>query len=415
MWGWVRTVIRNEAQRTILPKLTLHKCPMQNTGAMARNSAQHEIALLRARAQGLFSADAAAPAAVVRRLLAIQAQDLAAAKWAIGARSPGSTRAGLDAAIDSGEIVRSWPMRGTLHFVPGEDLGWMQQLTTTRLLQQARTTHERQGLTAPVYERARELAVEALSGGRSLGREEFQGLLERHGIETAGNRGYHLIWYLAQTGTLCWGPTAGNAQALVLLDEWVPHPRRLERDEALAEFLLRYLRGHGPATVQDFVWWSKLTVAEAKRGLQIARPLLAERRWGETSYWVAAELDDAAPDAAARRRFAASAWLLPGFDEYFLGYRDREAAADLEHHARIVPGKNGVFKPIAVAGGRVIGTWGRRLVGASGAGRGLRIDLAPFGELGAARASALHRAGTRYARFQGLDFQGLDVLGLEVA
>ncbi|AMB58460.1 winged helix DNA-binding domain-containing protein [Microterricola viridarii] len=383
---------------------------------MARDSAHREIALLRARAQGLFPADAAAPAAVVGSLLALQAQDLAAAKWAIGVRSPGSTLAGLDAAIDAGEIVRSWPMRGTLHFVPGEDLGWMQQCTTARLLAQARPTHEAQGLTSAVHERARELAVEALSGGQSLTRAAFQDMLERNGISTAGNRGYHLIWFLAQTGTLCWGPTAGNAQALVLLDEWVRNPRRLEPDEAFAEFLLRYLRGHGPATLQDFVWWSKLTVAEAKRGLQVARPLLVERVIGDTSYWMPAELDiadaDAAADiAAARRRFAASAWLLPAFDEYFLGYRDRQASADLEHQERIVPGKNGVFRPIVVVAGRVVGTWRRRVAGGSGAGRGVQIDIEPFGPVGAAQVAALRRAGNRYAHFLGVRAGELDVRG----
>lgn len=397
----MRTVIRNEAQRTILPKLTLHKCPMQNTGVMPRLSAQRELALLRARAQGLFPADAARPAAVTDRLLALQAQDLAAAKWAIGARIPGATLASIDSAIDSGEIVRSWPMRGTLHFVPGADLAWMLQCTTERLLQQARPTHERQGLTTPVYERARELAVEALHGGRCLTRDEFQTLLERHGIGTADGRGYHLIWHLAQTGTLCWGPTVGSAQALVLLDEWVPRPKRLERDEALAEFLLRYIRGHGPATLQDFVWWSKVTVAEAKRGLAIARPLLAERRFAETSYWVAAEQDGAVTDDAERRRLAASVWLLPAFDEYFLGYRDRESAAAIEHHGRIVPGKNGVFQPIIVAGGRVVGTWKRRVTG----GSRLHVTAEAFDGLSAAQLAGIRREGRRYARFLGVTLQ----------
>lgn len=393
----MRTVIRNEAQRTILPTLTLHKCPMQNTGVMARLSTQRELALLRARAQGLFPADAAAPAAITDRLLALQAQDLAAAKWAIGARTPGASVASIDAAIDAGQIVRSWPMRGTLHFVPGEDLGWMLRCTSERLLNQARLTHERQGLNSAVYERARELAVEALHGGRSLTRDEFQALLERHGIATADGRGYHLIWYLAQTGTLCWGPTAGSAQALVLLDEWVPRPRHLEPDEALAEFLLRYIRGHGPATLQDFVWWSKLTVAEAKRGLAIARPQLAERRVAETSYWVAVEADGSVAGDAERRRFAASVWLMPAFDEYFLGYRDREAAAAIEHHQRIVPGKNGVFQPIIVAGGRVVGTWKRR----AAAGR-LHITAEPFAALSAGQLAGIRREGRRYAHFLGL-------------
>lgn len=159
---------------------------------------------------------------VTHRMLALQAQDFAAGKWALGARAPGTTLSDIDVAIGSGTIVRSWPMRGTLHLVPAVDLKWMQQLTTPRLIEGRRTRLAELGITNDVIERARAVAVESLSGGRELGRAGFLAALDATGIGTDGQRGYHLIGHLAVTGTLCWGPQRGTQQTLVLVDEWVP-------------------------------------------------------------------------------------------------------------------------------------------------------------------------------------------------
>lgn len=378
---------------------------------MNESSARREIARLRLNAQAISPHKSSSPAAVVSTLLAVQAQDLGAAKWALGARLSAPTIAQIDEAINARDIVRSWPMRGTLHFVPAEELGWMLSLTTARLLKQASTRHAQLGLDASTIAHARDLASAALENGRSLSRDEFQALLEHHGIATSGGRGYHIIWRLAQTGTLCWGPTDGTTQRLVLLDEWVLHPRPLEHDEALGEFFLRYISGHGPATLADFAWWSKLTIAESKIGLAVARNRLDQRIVGETVYWQTPEQASSIPDAAAQRRFAQSTVLLPAFDEYFLGYSDRHIAAAPEHHERIIPGKNGVFQPIVVAGGRVVGLWKRTIVS------GKRIDFSVdcFSPLNATQHTAVHTNATRYAEFLGLTVREIEVRGPSIA
>ncbi|SDN19190.1 Winged helix DNA-binding domain-containing protein [Cryobacterium flavum] len=235
-----------------------------------------DVVRLRLGAQGLAGQPLADAIAVTERMLAVQAQDYPAGQWALGVRSPGTTRSQLQASVSAGEIVRSWPMRGTLHFVPARELGWMQGLTTPRLLQKTRTINERLGLDATVLERAREAAFAALTGQKQLSRAEFMTMLQAAGLSTESQRGYHTIAHLALTGTLCWGRQIGTQQGLVLLDEWVPNPRRLERDEALGEFVYRYFLGHGPATLVDFAWWSQLTVADAKTGLAVARERLTE-------------------------------------------------------------------------------------------------------------------------------------------
>jgi hypothetical protein len=188
----------------------------------------------------------------------------------------------------------------------------------------------------------------------------------------AGQRGYHLLWYLAQTGTLCLGPTAGGDQLFVLLDEWLPAPRRLERDEALAELVLRFFTGHGPATVKDLVRWAGVLVRDVKAGLTIVAPQLERLDVGGVEHW----MDPATPDRlAAARAEAEGVHLLPGFDELVLGYADRSCTVPAAFADRIVPGNNGMFRATAVHAGTVVGVW------RAGRGTTRPIELEPFTEL----------------------------------
>ncbi|MFC5931406.1 winged helix DNA-binding domain-containing protein [Cryobacterium melibiosiphilum] len=367
-----------------------------------------DIVRLRVQGHGLADMSGASaltsPLAVVERLLAVQAQDFAASKWALGVRSPGTTAADVDAAVTRGLIVRSWPMRGTLHLVPATELHWMLRLSTARLVTGAKTRHAQLELTTQILERAREIALEALGGGRSATRAEFLALLDSRGINTTQQRGYHTIWFLAQTGTLCWGPLAGNQQALVLLDEWVPNPRELEHDEALGEFALRYFAGHGPATLADFAGWSQLTLTQARIGLAVARPHLTELFETGTS-------PDAAPlffvdtgaDAGGPPRQRSSVLALPGFDEYLIGYRDRTALISDVNFLRVVPGKNGIYLPLLVSGGRVVGTWRK-----NASARAVTVSPQPFGTLTVRQQAGLRRGIRDYGRFLGLGATLLD-------
>lgn len=322
---------------------------------MGTRASLDDVLRLRLERHGLSGNELRTPGDVVQRMLALQSQDFPAGKWAIGARAPGTTLEDVNAAIDSGEVVRSWPMRGTLHLVPARELNWMLQITTPRLLAAGRTRRAQLNLDEASVESAREVAVDVLTGGRGLTRAQFLQALEDAGIDTQGQRGYHTIGILAQTGTLCWGPHEGKQQLIVLLDEWVPNPRTLSRDEALGEFLFRYLDGHGPATLKDFTWWSKVTVAEAKIGLAVVRDRLSELQVDDTTYYLPSSVDPAAVGDGPLQR--SPVLTLPGFDEYLLGYGDRSPVINDENFLRVVPGKNGIFFPVVVASGRVIGTW----------------------------------------------------------
>ncbi|WP_345714348.1 DNA glycosylase AlkZ-like family protein, partial [Kineococcus glutinatus] len=202
-------------------------------------------------------------------------------------------------------------------------------------------------------ERARQPALAALAGRARLRREELLAAWQAAGLDVGGGRGYHLLHHLAVTGDVCLGPLAGAEQLVVAAATWIPRPRRLEREEALAELALRYARSHGPATAADLARWAGLPVGDARAALALAAGQLERVRVDGVEH----HLDPRTPQLLAEHRAeAAGVLLLPGFDELLLGYADRSATLDAAFAPLVVPGGNGVFRATVLAGGRVVGT-----------------------------------------------------------
>ncbi len=354
---------------------------------MASSRAERALVAARARAHGLVD-PLATPREVVERLCCVQAQDLPAAKWAIGARASGCLEADVDRVLDDGAVVRTWTMRGTLHLVLPEDVRWLLGLTAERMRRASARRREELGLTDDDAGAAADAAVASLIGGRSLDRAGLLEAWSRAGIDTSGQRGYHLISLLAIDGLLVQGPADGRAQRFVLLDEWAPRQRSFDGDEALAELVRRYLRGHGPAGERDVAWWAGLPVGAVRRGIAALGDAIEQ------------DADDrlALGDAPAAAHGPLPHAVLPAFDEYYLGYADRDAIAGPDSFERIVPGGNGVFRPVVVASGRVSGTW--RAVRARGRAD---VDLDAFRTLSGRERAGLAASVRRWGRFTGLD------------
>ena len=316
---------------------------------------QQEVALLRLAAQWLAGPGAASPVDAVRRLGAVQGQDFPGAVTSVALRTAARRRKDVEVALDDGEIVRSWPMRGTLHLLAADDLHWMLELLASRSLTSLTARWAQLGLSESDAERARGLVTAALAGGGRMRRIELLTAIDDGGIATTGQRGYHLLGFLARTGTLCLGPTDGAGEQLfVLVDDWVPAARRPDRDEALGELARRFFLGHGPATILDLARWAGIPLRDARAGLAVARPQLETLDVDGVEHL----LDPAVPERlAACREEAGGLFLLPGFDEFVLGYRDRATILPPEFAERIVPGNNGMFRPTVVLGGQVVGTW----------------------------------------------------------
>ncbi|MCB5274497.1 hypothetical protein BJG92_02031 [Arthrobacter sp. SO5] len=350
---------------------------------------------LRLASQGLVGAGLGTVPAAVRWMTAMQAQDLQAAFWAAGQRVPGSRVADVRAALDRGEIVRSWPMRGTLHLLAPEDLKWMLAITSGRLIRGLAGRHRQLDIGAADADAAQEAALRLVSGGRAATRAELFQAFERAGQSPAGQRGIHLLGLLCQRGCLVQGPLEGNQQRVVAFDEWITDSRTLGREEGIAELLLRYLYSHGPASERDFAWWSGIPLTETRAALAAVKGELVELDVRGTSYWLSPEtaalLDGVVPGGR-------SVLALPGFDEFLLGYADRSLVLPAEHSDKIVPGGNGVFRKTIVAAGQVVGTWT-----APGNGRSAAA-AEPFDTVNGLRPAAqksLELQAAKYRRFLG--------------
>lgn len=354
-----------------------------------------DLAGLRLYHQHLHRPRFVQPEQAVAWLGAMQGQDYTGALWSIGLRLAKATEQSVVQALVERRFVRTWLLRGTLHFVAAQDVRWLLTLLTPRLIAQSAGRYRQLELDETTFARSQELFIQVLQGGKQLTREELYLALAQANIPTTGQRGYHLLGRAAQDGVICFGAPSAKQQTFVLLDEWIPPTPKLTREEALAELARRYFTSHGPATLQDLVRWAGLTVTEAKAGLAAAGTALIQTAINGQTYWLPQHTPDLAPSDT-------SSYLLPGFDEYLLGYGDRSAVLDPAYAQRICPGGNGVFNPTFVIQGRVMGTW-RRTVKKNH----LSITLSPFAPLAEAEQAAVARAAHRYAAFLELPLVGV--------
>jgi hypothetical protein len=335
----------------------------------------------------------------------MQGQDLPGVLESVALRSLGpagrpATISEVRDALADGSVVRSWPMRGTLHLVPGEDLGWMVRLAAGR----SRSTHIARlaalGVDDDEIDRAQRVLMEEIAGTRVRTRAQLQDRWMMEGIDVSGGRGYYLLYLFVVDGLVSQvdGEGGDGRGSDVVVHGFAHHerwlaahgvaPRTPTRAHAVAEWLERFLRSHGPARAEDFRRWTSLPLRDVRPALETVSERLEAVSFDGATYW----MDPGAPDRlAAAGRSADSVLLLPGFDEYLLGYGDRSHAVALDHARLIVPGNNGVFRRTVVHRSSVIATW--RIVG-SGARR--RIETTPFAPLSGVQSTGIGRAFRRH-------------------
>lgn len=349
-----------------------------------------EIAHRRLHNQRLAGTKLAQPADVVRWMGAVQAQDYPGAQWAVGQRTEGATDTDLDRALADGTILRTHVLRPTWHLVAREDIRWLLALTGPRVNASTASRHRQLGLDGETLARGSAALADALRGGTQLTRTELATVLQRAGIATDGQRLVHLIMRAELDGVICSGARRGKEFTYALLDERAPRGREMPREEAVAALAWRYFTSHGPATVQDFVWWSGLTVGDARAGLaMIAADIMREEIDGRAS-WSAAS-------APAVRKPSPAAYLLPNYDEYIVAYTDRRAAFDTVPIEKLDARGNILFNHMIAIDGRVVGTWRRVLKKGT-----MVVDATLFRAIGAAEREAVEGEVARYGRFLGM-------------
>jgi len=350
----------------------------------------NDIPARRLQAQRLAGEPFESPLDAIRWLTAVQSQDYTGAKWALGQRSRKTTDAALDRLFDEGAILRTHVLRPTWHFVLPEDIAWLLALTGPRIRAGLVARNRELEIDDKVAARAEALFTAALTGGRHLTRAELGEVLRAGRITPEGQRLPHLLMRAELDAVIASGPRRGKQFTYALLEERAPRGRVRDRDEAVAELTLRYFRSHGPAQVQDFVWWSGLTMADARTGIVLAGAALERQAIDGKDYWFGA-------DPAKPAKAITVAHLLPNFDEYTVAYRDR---ADMVHADRPFESKlfsfGSILSNVVTVGGKVRGSWRRTF-----ARDGVRVEARMLDRLRPAEARAVEAAGRRFGEFLG--------------
>jgi hypothetical protein len=328
----------------------------------------------RLHAQHVASPRLATPAALVAWMGAVQAQDYLASLWAVGLRLTEATATTIEDAIADGSIVRIHAMRGTWQYVAREDVRWLLGLVGPRVIAGAAGRHRQLGLDAATLARSADVLAARVRGGRFATRAELAAALEAAGVACAGERLLHMLGHAELAGALSSGPRRGKQVTFAAFDERIPAAPAIDRAAAAAELAKRFVQARAPATVQDFAWWSGLPLGEARPAFEAA-PVPA-------------------PPRASRRR-TPTAYLLPAFDEYLIGYADRSAMLAARDVKRINAG-GGMLNPVIVIDGLIAGTWRRTIERA-----GVVVTLEPIRKLTAAERGAIDAVAARYGAFLG--------------
>ena len=347
------------------------------------------IVYQRLRNQRLSSTEFKRPVDVVRWLGAVQAQEFRAAKWAIAQRMQNGTHNSIEQAFNHGEIIRTHVMRPTWHFVAPEDIRWLLELTAPRVNIASGSAYRMFELDDQVFKHTNKVLARALKTGKHLTRSSLKKVLNESGVAADnGIRLGHILLRAELDGVICSGPRDGNQFTYALFEERVPHTKRIDRDQALATLTQRYFQSHGPATLQDFMWWSGLTATDAKTGISMVQPRVMKTSIGDKVFW--------GPKCEENRyRKATSALLLADFDEYVVAYKDRSAVFMTDDQLTM---PNGILGRTVIVDGRIVGSWKQTNE------KGLvRISVRPYRPLKKSERLAIGNAVDRYAKFLGAD------------
>ena len=345
-----------------------------------------QIVSHRLRNQRLTSTEFKKPADVVRWLGAVQAQEFNAAKWAIAQRMENGTNESIEQAFNEGKILRTHVMRPTWHFVTPQDIRWLLELTAPRVNIASGSAYRKFELDDRAFKQTTKVLTRALKGGKYLTRSALRKILNESGVPA--DNGIRLGYILIRAeldAVICSGPRNGNQFTYALLEERVPESKPLDRDKALATLTQRYFVSHGPATVQDFMWWSGLTAVDAKRGIEmLGRRLTKTSNTGNVLF---------GPDTEETIDCETTwASLLADYDEYVVAYKDRSAVLDTNDQL------NGLLGRTVIVNGTIVGSWKQK----NQKGH-VEISLQPYRNLRNPERVAIEKAVERYARFLGAD------------
>ena len=280
----------------------------------------------------------------------LQAQEYRMMRWAVGIRMKRPSMAAFRSAYNSGRIVRTHLFRCTWQLVAAEDLRWMLKLCADRnkAAINGYTAYRGRGVSEVEYDRANCLIRQALAGRSSTTKTELVGRLAELGLSDTTHAMSIFLRRAELDGIICSGELDSKENTYALIDERIPSVAEPSREEAVAMLARRYFRSHSPATLEDFVWWTNLNVSECRAAIDALRNELMEEKHGGAVYYIHRD--------CRMRGCRRQTLLLPSYDEYLLGYKSRHHVLENEFRPRAYS-NNGLFYPVIVSGGRVVGNW----------------------------------------------------------
>jgi hypothetical protein len=350
---------------------------------------------------------------VLREMGGAQSQVLSAAQISVAARTESVRMDDLESAVwEERSLTKAWCMRRTLYLLPSRDVATFVRGSAGRaerewLWMRNRGVSERQleCLIQAVFEeldeprtRTEMTARVSRSLGLPLRREQGGGWGSRREVtcvrvgEVTCPSGY-LLHLAGARGVICSGPNRGTETTFVRADQWLPRWRDVARDSAETELLRIYLHAFGPAAPEDFAWWTGLRLTDVraiwKRAEDEFAPVVVEG-------WPAWVLKRDLPQLEKTATDSSTVRLLPFFDAFLLGHRERAHLVDAKHHHRVYRAQ-GWVAPAVIVDGRALGVWSHR----STPDR-LRVRVELFAPVSRATRTAVRAEAEELGRFLGL-------------
>ncbi len=344
------------------------------------------IPSIRAISQQLAHPDFNTPGEIVSWMGAVQAQDYAMSKWAVGIRSQSSTIRDVDMALQKGEILRTHIMRPTWHLVTAEDIRWMLKLSVNRLRNVLVSYSKYLGITEDVYTQTNRLMERILGGNKHLTRQEVMVMLNRLNVKADDTWANCIMMRAEIEGIVCSGIDQKKKQTYALLEERVPPVPDIHKEEALAKLAQRYFQSHSPASAEDFCWWSGLSLTEARQAIKLIESELISGQFEDTKLYIHETYKGNTQSDSGMH-------LLPAYDEYLISYKNRTDVLDLEYHRQAFS-TNGIFHPVILYKNRIIGNWKKSIKKGE-----ISIEVSFFEKQVGINKNIILLAGNKYKNF----------------
>lgn len=304
---------------------------------------------IRLRSQQLAQPMFDNPKDLVAWMGAMQGQDYAMVKWAVGIRLKSPSIAKVNKALQNGEILRTHILRPTWHLVMPEDIRWMIMLTGKRIKSSWGSMDKALEIDEKLLLKCNRLLEKILEGNKHLTKKEIMLELEKTGIKTNEPRINRITLAAEADGILCSGTEKDKKHTYALLEERVPPAKDLHKEEALAKLATMYFQSHSPASLNDFVWWSGLPITEARHAINLINSQLIVDKLDSQDLYVHQSYNECTECTDIVH-------LMPPYDEYLISYKDRTAVLDLDHHPKAFT-NYGIFYPVVLYNGKIAGNW----------------------------------------------------------